>query len=71
VQFCVLLDDLVEGMALHAFEGKSAFNLSIRQKYAQLKEVYDIDFNTNDVHQVVKLKTKTPVKLEKKIGLHN
>lgn len=44
--------DLVEGMALHAFEGKAPFSDETLQKIAQLKQVYDLDLSAADSHRL-------------------
>ncbi len=44
--------ELVEGMALHAFEGKAPFSDETRGKIAQLKAVYDLDLTAEDSHQL-------------------
>ncbi|TCL08402.1 hypothetical protein BXY66_0439 [Shimia isoporae] len=45
------LGDLIEGMALHAFEGKAPFSESTQAKIAQLKEVYDLEWTASDSHK--------------------
>ena len=42
--------ELVEAMALHAFEGKAPFSKETQGKIAQLKEVYDLDLTAADSH---------------------
>lgn len=42
--------ELIEGMALHAFEDKSTFSDETREKIAQLKAVYDLDLTAADSH---------------------
>jgi len=42
--------ELVEAMALHAFEGKQAFSDDTMAKIAQLKAVYDLDIGAADSH---------------------
>ena len=44
--------ELVEGMALHAFEGKAPFSNGTLQKIAQLKQVYDLDLTAEDSHRL-------------------
>ena len=44
------LGDLIEGMALHAFDGKPAFSPETRAKIDQLKQVYDLDWTAADSH---------------------
>ncbi|MGI9374236.1 MAG: hypothetical protein ACR2OJ_17255 [Hyphomicrobiales bacterium] len=44
------LGDLLEGMALHAFENKPPFSEETLGKIAQLKSVYDLDMSASDSH---------------------
>jgi len=44
------LGDLLEGIVLHAFEGKSAFGADTLRKIAELKGVYGLDLNARDSH---------------------
>ena len=44
--------DLIEGMALHAFEGKTPFSAETRGKIDQLKSVYDLDLTAADSHRL-------------------
>lgn len=46
------LADLIEGMALHAFEGKPPFSDETRGKIEQLKSVYDLDLTAADSHRL-------------------
>ena len=38
-------------MALHSFEGKPPFSPETQRKIAQLKEVYDLDWTSDDSHR--------------------
>lgn len=44
--------ELIEAMALHAFEGKAPFSTETLHKIAQLKSVYDLDLTAADSHQL-------------------
>ncbi len=44
--------DLVEGMALHAFEGKAPFSAGTLGKIDQLKVVYELDLTAADSHRL-------------------
>ncbi|MCV2873786.1 hypothetical protein OEZ71_15920 [Defluviimonas sp. WL0050] len=44
--------ELVEGMTLHAFEGKAPFSEETLQKIARLKEVYELDLTAADSHRL-------------------
>lgn len=46
------LGDLIEGIVLHAFEGKAPFGKESRKKIADLKKVYDLDLTSADSHQL-------------------
>lgn len=45
------LGDLLEGIVLHAFEGRSAFSEDTLQRIETLKQVYDMDYDANASHQ--------------------
>jgi len=42
--------ELIEAMALHAFEGKAPFGPETISKIEQLKAVYDLDLSAADSH---------------------
>ncbi|GAA4385654.1 hypothetical protein GCM10023088_55420 [Actinomadura verrucosospora] len=44
------LGDLVEGIALHAFEGKAPFAPETLAKIEQLKDVYGLTLTAADAH---------------------
>ncbi len=44
--------ELVEGMALHCFEGKTPFSEETLGKIAALKGVYDLDLTAEDSHRL-------------------
>jgi len=46
------LGDLIEGMALHAFENKSPFSGETLKKIDQLKLVYDCELTASDSHML-------------------
>ena len=47
------LGDLLEGIVLHAFEGKAPFSAETRKVIAQLKEVYGCELTAADSHRLV------------------
>lgn len=51
----ISLSDLLEGIALHAFEGKQVFSLETRAKIAQLKAVYDLTLTAEDSHTLAEI----------------
>jgi hypothetical protein len=52
-EYCNLsLGDLLEGIVLHAFEGRSPFPAETRAAIADLKKVYGCDLTAADSHQL-------------------
>ena len=47
------LGDLLEGMALHAFEGKPAFSVRTLGHIKRLRSIYGLDLTVNDSHRLV------------------
>ncbi len=46
--------DLVEGIVLHAFDGKpSPFRAPTLEKIGKLKDVYDMDIGAEDAHKLI------------------
>ncbi|MCK7613361.1 hypothetical protein [Roseibium sediminicola] len=48
----ISLGDLIEGLALHAFENRPPFSEETLGKIAQLKSVYDLDLSALDSHKL-------------------
>lgn len=46
------MSELVEGIALHAFEGKPPFGPDTIARIEQLKAVYDMDLTAQDSHKL-------------------
>ena len=53
----ITLGDLIEGIALHNFEGKCPFNAETVEKIAKLKEVYSLDLKASDSHHLIERDT--------------
>lgn len=52
-EYCDLsLGDLLEGIVLHAFEGKPPFSTETQAAIADLKRVYHCDLNAKDSHRL-------------------
>jgi hypothetical protein len=47
------LGDLLEGIVLHAFEGKAPFSAETQQVIDQLKVVYGCELSASDSHELV------------------
>jgi hypothetical protein len=43
--------ELIEAIALHAFEGRAPFSADTVGKINQLKSVYDLDLTSDDSHR--------------------
>ncbi len=46
------LGDLLEGIVLHAFEGKAPFSAATLRKISALKSVYALDLTAEDAHRL-------------------
>ncbi len=51
-QLDLSLGDLLEGMTLHCFEGKTPFSDKTLSKIQKLKDVYELDLNAADSHKL-------------------
>lgn len=47
------LGDLLEGVVLHAFEGKAPFGAETLKVVKQLKAVYGVDYDAAHAHRLV------------------
>jgi hypothetical protein len=48
----ISLGDLIEGIVLHAFDGKAPFGKASLQRIAELKKIYHLDLDAGDSHQL-------------------
>jgi len=46
------LGDLLEGIVLHAFEGKAPFGKESMQKIAELRKIYGLDLDASASHRL-------------------
>jgi hypothetical protein len=46
------LGDLIEGIVLHAFEGKTAFSKQTLAQIAELKKIYRLTLRAGDSHRL-------------------
>lgn len=49
----VTLGDLLEGIVLHAFEGKNPFSDETMKRIADLKKIYDMDYDSKASHHLI------------------
>jgi hypothetical protein len=47
------LGDLVEGIVLHAFDGRSAFGRESMHRIAEFKRLYGLDLDSSHAHKLV------------------
>ncbi len=47
------LGDLLEGIVLHAFEGKAPFSEGNLERIKDLKKIYDLDLTSDDSHMMI------------------
>jgi hypothetical protein len=47
------LGDLIEGIVLHAFEGKCPFGAESLKRIAEFKRIYHVDLDANASHRLV------------------
>jgi hypothetical protein len=52
------LGDLLEGIVLHAFEGKAPFSAETLREIERLREVYRLDLRAADSHQLEERRRK-------------
>ena len=50
--FDISLGDLLEGIVLHAFDGKTPFDDRTLAKIAEIKRVYELDLNSSHSHKL-------------------
>ena len=48
----ISLGDLIEGIVLHAFDGKCAFQTESLERIAQLKKIYELDLDATASHNL-------------------
>ena len=51
------LGDLLEGIVLHAFDGKVPFSSESLKRIAELKRVYGLDLDSSASHKMVERKS--------------
>jgi len=52
------LGDLLEGIVLHAFDGKAPFSEDSRRRIAELKRFYGLDLNSSASHRLQETATR-------------
>jgi len=53
------LGDVLEGIVLHAFDGKTPFNAGSLERIRELKKFYELDLDSNASHRLKEIKAKS------------
>ncbi len=53
----ITLGDLLEGIVLHAFEGKAPFDENMLQRIEALKQIYGMDYDASASHNFIEEKS--------------
>jgi hypothetical protein len=56
------LGDLLEGIVLHAFDGKTPFSTASLERIRELKRFYELDLDSSASHRLREIKAKSPGK---------
>ena len=56
------LGDLLEGIVLHAFDGKTAFSTASLERIQELKRFYDLKLDSSASHRLKEIKAKAAPK---------
>ena len=54
------LGDVLEGIVLHAFDGKTPFSPASLEKIRELKKFYELDLDSSASHRLEEIKAKSP-----------
>jgi hypothetical protein len=56
----ITLGDLLEGIVLHAFDGKTPFSAASLERFRELKKFYELDLDSSASHRLKENKGKSP-----------
>jgi hypothetical protein len=56
------LSDVLEGIVLHAFEGKTPFSAASLERIRELKKFYELDLDSSASHRLRETKSTSPRK---------
>jgi hypothetical protein len=62
------LGDLLEGIVLHAFDGRHPFGDETRQRIADLKRIYKLDLDADASHRLLEAENQQAKTTAKKTG---
>ena len=53
------LGDVLEGIVLHAFDGKTPFSSASLEKIRELKNIYELDLDSSASHRLKEIKRRS------------
>src|SRR5579859_7466301 len=56
----ITLGDLLEGIVLHAFDGKTPFSAASLERIRELKKFYELDLDSSASHRLKEIKRQPP-----------
>src|ERR1700730_4454774 len=56
------LGDVLEGIVLHAFDGKTPFSAASLERIRELKKFYGLDLDSSASHRLKEIKAQSPRK---------
>lgn len=59
------LGDLLEGIVLHAFDGRHPFGDETRRRIADLKRIYKLDLDADASHRLLEVEDREPKAVSK------
>jgi len=62
------LGDLLEGIVLHAFDGRHPFGNETRQRIADLKRIYKLDLDADASHRLLEAEDRGAEAVQKRGG---
>ena len=61
------LGDLLEGIVLHAFDGRHPFGDETRQRIADLKRIYNLDLDADASHRLLEAEDREAATVSKQV----
>ena len=62
------LGDLIEGIVLHAFDGKTPFSAASLARIQELKKFYGLNLDSRASHHLTEIKMQAPAAKKRKAG---
>lgn len=56
----ITLGDLLEGIVLHAFDGKTPFSAASLERIRELNKFYELDLDSGASHRLKEIRAKSP-----------